>query len=122
MYSYNPSGPVANAAALQLAGCVPNFQVLETMADDVSHRKEISNEEITLIDGMMYIPDKPGLGIDINEEAIAEHPYIPRDLRHYNGQLTEIRPNDATPYFRAAGGMVPRPGNTGEDGTSTGVN
>ena len=96
---HNPSGPVANAAALQLAGCVPNFQVLETMASDVPHRQEISDEEISLEDGMMRIPDKPGLGIDINEDAIAEHPYIPRDLRHYNGKLTEIRPDDATPYF-----------------------
>jgi galactonate dehydratase len=47
----------------------------------------------------MMIPDKPGLGIDINEEAIARHPYQPKDLRHYKGTLTDIRPPDATSYF-----------------------
>jgi galactonate dehydratase len=47
----------------------------------------------------MHIPTAPGLGIDICEEAIARHPYEPRDLRHYTGALTQIRPPDATSYF-----------------------
>ena len=96
---HNPSGPVANAAALQLAACVPNFQVLETMATDVTHRKEVTDEQLVLVDGNMHIPDRPGLGIEINEAAIAEHPYHPQDLRHYKGTLTDIRPSDAEGYF-----------------------
>jgi galactonate dehydratase len=52
---------------------------------------------------MMRIPDAPGLGIDLNEEAIAAHPYQPRDLRHYVGRLTEIRPPDAAGYFHREG-------------------
>ena len=90
---------LANAATLQLAACVPNFHVLETMSNDVPHRREISTEQLDMVDGMMTISDKPGLGIDINEDAIAEHPYKPRDLRHYNGELTEIRPHDTEEYF-----------------------
>ena len=97
---HNPSGPVANAASLQLAACVPNFSVLETMSADVPHRREISTERVGFENGAMRIPDAPGLGIDLDEEAIAAHPYEPRDLRHYNGQLTNIRPPDAVDYFQ----------------------
>jgi galactonate dehydratase len=97
---HNPSGPVANAATLQLAACTPNFYVHETMAVDVPWRSEICNEQIRFAAGRMTIPDAPGLGIELNEEAIARHPYEPRDLRHYNGRLTDIRPPDATAYLQ----------------------
>lgn len=46
----------------------------------------------TFADGVMHIPDRPGRGITINEEALAEHPFEARDLRHYRGDLTDIRP------------------------------
>jgi len=48
---------------------------------------------------LIAIPEGPGLGIDINVEAIAQHPYEARDLRHYKGTLTDIRPMDAKSYF-----------------------
>ena len=97
---HNPSGPVANAATLQLAACVPNFTVLETMSADIPQRGLISTERLVFRDGKLGIPDAPGLGIDLNEEAIAAHPYEPRELRHYNGKLTDIRPEGATDYFQ----------------------
>ncbi len=98
---HNPSGPVANAANLQLAACVPNFTVLETMSADVAHRRLISTEKIVFHDGQMQIPDLPGLGIDLDEAVIAEHPFQPRELRHYTGNLTDIRPPDAGSYFQS---------------------
>jgi galactonate dehydratase len=48
----------------------------------------------------MSIPDRPGLGIDLDEDAIARHPYQPKDLRHYRGDLTDIRPADAVEWYR----------------------
>ncbi|MDR3708084.1 MAG: galactonate dehydratase [Capsulimonadaceae bacterium] len=93
---HNPSGPIANAATLQLAACMPNFAFLETMIYDVPYRRELTTEEVDIVDGAMLIPEKPGLGLDINEDALAEHPYKPVALRHYAGTLTEIRPADAT--------------------------
>ena len=96
---HNPSGPVANAATLQLAASQPGFYLLETMASDVPYRGEICNESVTLRDGYMHIPDRPGLGVDIDEAAIAKYPYQPISLRHYKGTLTEIRPQNATAYF-----------------------
>lgn len=97
---HNPSGPVANAATLQLAACTPNFYLLETMSSDIPWRADVSTERVKFEDSEMFIPDLPGLGIDINEEEIAKHPYECRNLRHYAGTLTDIRPADSKGYFR----------------------
>lgn len=96
---HNPSGPIANAATLQLAACTPNFLILETMSSDVAYRGEVTTEAVGFAGGLMRIPTAPGLGIDLNPEAIAAHPYEPRNLRHYLGTLTDIRPGDAASYF-----------------------
>ena len=97
---HNPSGPVANAATLQLAGCVPNFVILEMMMTDVPYRAEICDEELVVREGRMLIPDRPGIGIDLDENELLKHPYQPVGLRHYRGDLTDIRPPDAVKYYR----------------------
>lgn len=96
---HNPSGPVANAATLQLAATCPNFCILEIMYSDVEWRKDVTNESLEYKDGFITIPDKPGLGIEINEEECLKHPYKPHTLRHYNGTLTDIRPAKTEFYF-----------------------
>lgn len=96
---HNPIGPIANAVTLQLAACTPNFYILETMSSDVPWRNQITTEQVQLENGLMKISDAPGLGIDLHEEAITKYPYEARDLRHYNGKLTEIRPDNANGYF-----------------------
>ncbi len=96
---HNPSGPVANAATLQLAACTPNFYLLETMATDIPWRKDLTTESLVFKDGYFEIPDRPGLGIELNVEAFADYPYQSRPLRHYRGDLTDIRPPEAEPYF-----------------------
>jgi len=96
---HNPSGPVANAATLQLAACVPNFRILEIMYSDVVWRKEVTNEQLTCENGELLIPEKPGLGVELNEDACLAHPYTPHTLRHYTGALTDIRPAETEFYF-----------------------
>lgn len=96
---HNPSGPVANAATLQLAASCPNFCILEIMYSDVAWRKDVTNEALEYQDGYITIPDKPGLGIEIDEEACNEHPYQVHTLRHYTGALTDIRPPKSEFYF-----------------------
>ena len=96
---HNPSGPVANAATLQLAASCPNFCILEIMYSDVEWRKDVTNESLEYADGYMTIPNKPGLGIEINEEECLKHTYRPHTLRHYTGALTDIRPPQSIFYF-----------------------
>jgi len=97
---HNPSGPVANAASLQLAAHLPSFYLLEMLSNDVSWRGDICTEKVTIDHGYMHVPTEPGLGVDICEEAIAEHPYEPTGLRHYRGTLVDIRPEGATKYYQ----------------------
>ena len=96
---HNPSGPIAAAATLQLAACVPNFLILEIMINDVSWRKDVTTESLDYEDGCLKISDKPGLGIDIIEEEVQKHSFTPKKLRHYRGDLTDIRPQSAETGF-----------------------
>ena len=96
---HNPSGPIANAATLQLAACCPNFCILEIMYSDVAYRKYVTDESLTYKDGRIQIGDKPGLGITLNEEECRKHPYVEHTLRHYTGALTDIRPPETEFYF-----------------------
>ena len=96
---HNPSGPISNAAILQLAATVPNFLIHEIMLTDGSFRKKITNEKVVFDDGFICIPDKPGFGIEVNESVIADYPYVPRNLRHYTGNVTSIRPQGDTIYY-----------------------
>ena len=100
---HNPTGPVANAAVLQIAACTPNFYLLETMATDVSIRSEVAVETIKMENGNMVIPDAPGLGVDINEEEIVKYPYKQHNLRHYTGKLTDIRPKGEVAFYSVEG-------------------
>ena len=96
---HNPSGPIANAATLQLAACCPGFSILEIMYSDVDYRKKITNENLVYENGRIKIGDKPGLGIELNEEECLKHPYAEHNLRHYTGALTDIRPPRTEFYF-----------------------
>ena len=66
---------------------------------DVEYRKYITDENLIYENGRIKIGDKPGLGIEINEEACLAHPYQVHTLRHYTGALTAIRPAKTEFYF-----------------------
>lgn len=101
---HNPSGPISNAAILQIAAATPNFLIHEIMINDGSFRKHITTEEVVFEDGFIKIPQKPGLGIDVHVEEVEKRPYRPINLRHYTGTLTDIRPEDDTVfYFKGIG-------------------
>lgn len=92
---HNPMGPVANAMNLHLATALENIVVLETMMFDVPWRAEICRETARFKDGYMVCDDTPGLGVELDEEACARHPFKRQTLRHFDGRLTDIRPPDA---------------------------
>ena len=62
-----PLGPIALAACLQLDACTPNFLVQE----HVSLGEGYLCEPFVLCDGYVDLPTKPGLGIELDEEAVA---------------------------------------------------
>ena len=69
------------------------------MITDGSFRSKVTDEEVVYKDGFVMVPNKPGLGIEVDEEYIQTKPYAPRILRHYTGTLTDIRAKDDTVYY-----------------------
>jgi galactonate dehydratase len=75
-----PLGPLALAACLQLAACAPNVAIQEMSLGihyNVGHDLlyfVTDPEVLTPVDGYLPIPQKPGLGVTINEEAVREAP------------------------------------------------
>ena len=73
-----PLGPLALAACLQLAACTPNVAIQEMSLGihyNVGH--DLLNfltdkDVLTPSDGYLAIPQKPGLGITIDEDAVRE--------------------------------------------------
>ena len=71
-------GPVALAAALHVAWSTPNMLMLESFAEfDVDWRNDLVGGWNPLNHGEFTIPDAPGLGLALDEAAIAAHPYRP---------------------------------------------
>jgi len=74
-------GPVALAAALHFDMSTPNFMIQEDFgAFDVPWRSALVRGWDPGSNGELRIPSTPGLGIDIDEEVIAQHPYAPPAL------------------------------------------
>jgi galactonate dehydratase len=70
-------GPVALAACLHFDVSTPNFLVQEAFAEfDVPWRNELVGGWNPIKDGEFHLDDAPGLGLALNERAIADHPYV----------------------------------------------
>ena len=68
---HNYSGPVATAATLQIAACILNFFMLELFPyEHAWHDLADQPFERQVENGYIEVPKKPGLGINLNEEAL----------------------------------------------------
>jgi galactonate dehydratase len=68
-------GPVVGAANVQLATCSPNFLILESIEDWGGFHSDILKTAMRFEDGHVIPPTAPGLGVELNEEVAAAHPY-----------------------------------------------
>lgn len=74
---HNPMGPVATAVNVHFAASTPNFLILEYQPDDTAPRKDLVRDPLMVKDGYIPIPNKPGLGIELNVEAFRHYPPRP---------------------------------------------
>ena len=72
---HNPCGPIATAVNVHFAASTQNFIVLEYHPDDQSPRRDIVDEPMKLVDGYLELPERPGLGIDLNWDELEKHPF-----------------------------------------------
>ena len=73
---HDSSGPVSTAASLHAAVTIPNLKMVE-LFDDFSApfvRDAVTGHPVAR-DGYLALPTAPGLGVDLDLDVIAEHPY-----------------------------------------------
>ena len=71
---HNPLSPVSTAACIQLDACIPNFALQEYTGEAEPPKSELLVEPLQLEKGYLIVPEGPGLGIALNEEALRRHP------------------------------------------------
>jgi len=72
---HNPLGPLAGVAALHFDIATPNFVIQEEMSGAVPWYHEVVDSPIKVEDGHWLVPDRPGLGVEIDEKVAARHPF-----------------------------------------------
>lgn len=74
-------GPVAEYAAIHVLAAIPNTLILERVHDDVPARYEVIDHHPETVNGYIEVPDRPGLGVDIDEDVVAKYPSQGNTLR-----------------------------------------
>jgi galactonate dehydratase len=69
------NGPVVGAANIQLATCSPNFLILEGIERWGGFHAEVLVKPIRWEAGYVIPSTEPGLGVELNEQVLARHPY-----------------------------------------------
>jgi galactonate dehydratase len=75
---HNPNGPLSTIASAHTMATVPNFFRQEFMFTDVPWRDECLSHPLPIVDGFFELPDRPGLGFDVNEDVLRQHPGLRR--------------------------------------------
>ena len=90
---HNPLSPVSTAACLQLAACIPNFALQEyPIGEHVPPKSEIVKTAVQVENGYLIIPDAPGIGVELADDAQEKHPPVPRPVRtrlHEDGSVID---------------------------------
>ena len=77
---HNPLSPISTAACVQLDACIPNFALQEYTGESEPPKSDLLVDPIKLEDGFLIVPDGPGLGVELNESALAAHPFVDRPI------------------------------------------
>ena len=81
-HNYN-STTVGLAATLQVSAAIPNFLITEYFVNFEAKGREIANPGFEMRGGYIAVPQRPGLGIELDEAALARFPgrqFPPRSL------------------------------------------
>jgi galactonate dehydratase len=84
---HNPNGPISTIASAHTMATVPNFFRQEFMVNDVPWRDGCLSHPLPVSNGFFEMPERPGLGFDIDESVLLAHPGL------------RTRPTDRTFYI-----------------------
>jgi len=74
---HNPLGPISLASCLQLDTCIPNFLVQEHPGNPDKSDLGVGyiKDPFVIKDGYIDVPTKPGLGVELDEDALKDKLY-----------------------------------------------
>ena len=90
MAPHNYYSHLSTFMAAHLCASTRCVQIMETDVDAAPWRDELFTEVPQIEDGHVIVPDAPGWGTDLNEEAIANHPW--RGAIPSSGVLSRAQP------------------------------
>ena len=73
-HNYN-STSIGLAASVQVAACIPNFLITEYFINFEETGREVAIEPFEVVDGAIALPEKPGLGMELDEQELLKRPY-----------------------------------------------
>jgi galactonate dehydratase len=79
-HNYN-STTVGLAATVQISAAIPNFLITEYFVNFEARGREVARQAFEVRDGFIGVPQSPGLGIDLDEAALARFPGRERPVR-----------------------------------------
>ena len=79
-------GPVVAAANIQLATAIPNFLILESIQKMDGFHAKLLETPLCWEDGYIIPSTSPGLGVELNMEVVAAHPWDGDTLHLQMGQ------------------------------------
>jgi L-alanine-DL-glutamate epimerase-like enolase superfamily enzyme len=74
MAPHNPVGELGTLMSLHLAAAAPNLRILELRVDEAPWTRDWLTHPPVLEDGALRVPDRPGWGTDIDEDALRARP------------------------------------------------
>ncbi|OHD61339.1 MAG: hypothetical protein A2096_07850, partial [Spirochaetes bacterium GWF1_41_5] len=74
-----PMSPVLTAISMHLDAVIPNFLIQERLFL-TDWRNDIISEPLRVENGFIKLPEKPGWGIELNEDLCKQHPVIPTHI------------------------------------------
>ncbi|HEV2128222.1 MAG TPA: mandelate racemase/muconate lactonizing enzyme family protein [Thermomicrobiales bacterium] len=98
---HNAQGPISTATCIQISAACPNLLVQEIFDEyNVEWERDLVDRPAEVIDGRIQIPNRPGLGVDLNWSELEKHPY----------EVTNFLPLFAPGWERREGERPPKEG------------
>lgn len=71
---HNPVGDLGNLMSAHLCAAIPNMRIMEYRHDEAPWTRDYLTHPPVVENGSIQVPDRPGWGSDINEDALRAHP------------------------------------------------
>ena len=89
---HNPQGPVSTAASFEFGFAQPDYVICETVSEDVEWRADVVRDSHPMNerDRTVRPTTQPGLGVEIDESAVAKHPFqqeLPQRVFYGDGSV-----------------------------------